>query len=109
MKILLACIAGMSTGLLVERMNESLIKKGRNDISVQAVSMDKLDKDFVQQYDVVLIGPQARFKAPAIQKMCAEFNIHSGVIPMDIYGNLDGERAIAFAFQLSNDGENHEP
>ena len=57
--ILLACSAGMSTSLLVTKMEEAAEKQDIN-VNIKAMSSDNAFHS-LEDYDVLLIGPQMRF------------------------------------------------
>ncbi|WOO88408.1 PTS sugar transporter subunit IIB [Mollicutes bacterium LVI A0078] len=86
MKILLVCNAGMSTSLIVEKMKE--YSQG-NDI-IEAHPITYL-KDHVTEWDVVLVGPQIRYKEKEVKKLCNEYGKVSGLIDMMDYGQGNGQ------------------
>jgi len=61
MKILLMCAAGMSTSLLVTKMEKYAKEIGQADLTIKAEPVEDLDK-CVDQYDVFLLGPQVKYK-----------------------------------------------
>ncbi|WP_244262346.1 PTS sugar transporter subunit IIB [Thermoanaerobacter wiegelii] len=66
MRIVLVCAAGLSTGLLVEAIKKAASKRGL-DISVEAVGVERLETK-INNADVVLLGPQIRFREEEIKK-----------------------------------------
>ena len=56
MRILLACNAGMSTSMIVSKMEEIVQKNGENHI-IWAVDIESIDDD-IGEFDVLLLGPQ---------------------------------------------------
>ena len=57
-KILLACNAGLSTSMLVQKMKDSAEER-KIDVEILAVSVNSIN-DYLD-YDVLLLGPQVRF------------------------------------------------
>lgn len=78
-KILLICAGGASTGLLMQKM-EKYAKEIDVDLDIKATGVMSYDK-YEQAYDVILIGPQIRYKLKEI-----EANVH---IPCAVIESLD--------------------
>ena len=97
-KILLACSAGMSTSLLVAKMEEAAKNRGL-EVSIWAVSQDKANAD-MEKADVLLIGPQMRFPKKKFEKTAGEVGIPLEVIDSMAYGRLDGEAVLNRALDL---------
>ena len=85
MKVLLVCAAGMSTSLLTNNMK----KNADPDDVVDAVPVGELES-VIDKYDVILLGPQIRFKEKDVKKLAEPKGIPSGVIDMRAYGMMDG-------------------
>ena len=66
-KILLCCSAGMSTSLMVNKMQKAAADKGI-EVEIWAEPMDKASSE-VPKADVVLLGPQIKFALPEIKKL----------------------------------------
>ena len=98
MKILLTCAAGMSTSLVVEKMKKAA-KKRDLEATIKAEALDKFE-DVVEEYDVVLLGPQIRYKKDSFQKIGAEHDIKVEVIDSAAYGMADGEKVLDQALEL---------
>lgn len=98
MKILLACSAGMSTSLLVNKMIDASKAEGRDD-KIWAVGQADLD-NALKECDVLLLGPQMRFLAPKIKPQCEELGVPVEVIPAVLYGRVDGKAVLDFADEL---------
>lgn len=98
MNILLVCQAGMSTSLLVNRMLAESEKQGM-DHHIQAVPADELEHH-IDKYDVVLIGPQIRYKEKQITAVTAPKNKGCAVIDAVSYGLVDGKKVLAQALAL---------
>lgn len=91
MKALLVCFAGMSTSIMVNKINEAAKKKGV-DLSVDAVPLSDLE-DNLEGIQVILLGPQVRYALPNVQK------ITNGKVPVQVintvdYGMMKGEKVL---------------
>lgn len=86
-KILLACQFGMSTSMLVERMKEAA-KAKELEVEIAALPINEGLKK-VQEYDVVLLGPQIRFNKGKFEAASAG-KVPVVVIDMRKYGAIDG-------------------
>lgn len=98
MNILLVCSAGMSTSLLVAKMQKESEASGGDD-KIFACSVDQLD-EYIDTYDVVLIGPQIRYKAKSIGEIAAAKGKVSAVIDSVSYGMVDGKKVLAQAYAM---------
>ena len=98
MKILLVCAAGMSTSLVVNKMKKAL-GSDKQDWIIEAHPAEKFDSIF-KNYDVILLGPQIRFKKDEFEKMASEYNIPVGIINSVDYGLTNGEKILNFAEEL---------
>ncbi|QNO13977.1 PTS sugar transporter subunit IIB [Alkalicella caledoniensis] len=91
-KILLACAAGMSTSLLVTKMEKAAVAKGI-EVKIVAVPVDAF-ADNVKDYDIVLLGPQVKFKKDEFQKIADQYGITVLVINSMDYGLMKGEKIL---------------
>lgn len=96
----MACAAGMSTSLLVSKMQKAATEKGF-DAEIFAVAAAEA-QDYVekQHVDVVLLGPQVRFMEADFKKKMEPKGIPVGVIPMADYGMMNGAKVLEFADTL---------
>lgn len=97
--ILLVCNAGMSTSMLVKKMQESAQSQGI-EASIEAKSLTEAKKD-LGQADVILIGPQIRYELESVQNLAE--NIPVAAIDMRDYGMMKGEKVLAQALELLGD------
>lgn len=95
MKVLLICAAGMSTSLLTNNMR----KNAQPGDEVEAVPVSDLEHN-IDNYDVILLGPQIRFKLKDVEKLAAAKGKKAGVIDMRAYGMMDGKAAMDQARKL---------
>ncbi len=66
MKILLVCAGGMSTGLLMKKMEAYWKEKGE-DHKINAVGLSEY-QDVYKDYDIILAGPQVSYRVKQIQQ-----------------------------------------
>ncbi|MEW9122866.1 MAG: PTS sugar transporter subunit IIB [Thermotaleaceae bacterium] len=98
MNILLCCSTGMSTSLLVQKMEkeaEFLGLEGR----IWSVPMEEVH-NHIDEADVLLLGPQVRFKLTTFQTMGEERGIPVDVINMTDYGMINGKKVLEHAMHL---------
>jgi cellobiose PTS system EIIB component len=100
MNILLCCAAGMSTSLLVTKM-EAAAKDQGLDSKIWAVSADQV-KANIDQADVLLLGPQVRYLLPQMQQLGKEKNIPVDSINPIHYGMCNGAEVLKTAVGLTN-------
>ena len=98
-KIMLACSAGMSTSLLVTRMQKAAKERGL-EAKIWAVSETALTTEYAADpCDVLLLGPQVRFRLKSIKEQVKNA-IPVDVIDMRTYGMMDGAAVVAQAYDL---------
>lgn len=98
--IMLVCSAGMSTSLLVTKM-ESAAKKRGLDLSIFATSSSDFDSKIEnEKIDVVLLGPQVRFMKDQFKEKLQPKAIPLDVIDMANYGTMNGEKVLEQALNL---------
>ncbi len=66
MKILFVCAGGMSTGLIVKKM-EKWAAEQNLDLKVHATGVGGYENKW-KDYDCILVGPQVRFIIPEMKK-----------------------------------------
>lgn len=97
---MLACAAGMSTSLLVTKMQAAADEKGL-DAEIFAVPVPEVDDILSEKkVDVLLLGPQVRYLLDQFTEKLAQKNIPVGVIPMVDYGMMNGPQVLALAEEL---------
>lgn len=62
--ILLVCAGGLSTGLLMQKMEKYALEQ-EIELKIKACGVLSYDK-YYQDFDVILIGPQVRYKLKEI-------------------------------------------
>ncbi len=100
--IMLVCSAGMSTSLLVTKM-EAAAKDENFDADIFAVSATEANGVLAEKnVDVLLLGPQVRFMLKQLEEKVASKNIPVAVIDMADYGMMNGQKVLQEAKQLMN-------
>lgn len=66
-KILLICAGGMSTGILMKKMEKYAEEQGIN-LKIDAVGMSAYE-DMYKDYEVILLGPQVSYKKAEIEEI----------------------------------------
>ncbi|WP_033791122.1 PTS sugar transporter subunit IIB [Pantoea septica] len=101
-RIILACAAGMSTSMLVTRMEKEALARNL-DFNIYAIPEQNLREE-LQNYSadiaVVLLGPQVRFKLDENRKLTDSYHIPISVIDSVAYGTLNGPKVIDQALAL---------
>ena len=95
-KILLVCSAGMSTSLLVTKMQKAATDRGL-DLDISATGSGTY-RDLAKTADVILLGPQVRFMLREVTTALPEKPIE--VIDMRAYGKIDGSAVLDQALGL---------
>ncbi|MCC9274605.1 PTS sugar transporter subunit IIB [Enterococcus aquimarinus] len=104
--IMLVCSAGMSTSLLVTKMQKASEVQGF-DTDIFAVSASEADHHLEnKEVDVLLLGPQVRFMKADFEKRLAPKGIPLEIINMADYGMMNGEKVLQQAFDLIEKNKN---
>lgn len=96
MNILLVCAAGMSTSLLVNRMNDAAKGKGI-EVHIEAHPVGSI-KNYGDDANVILLGPQVRFELKKVKGMYPDKPVE--VINMQDYGMMNGAKVLDHALKL---------
>lgn len=104
-KILLACGAGCSSGLVAQSMRK-YAKKCKIDCLIKAVG----DADIINcisEYDVLMLGPHLKYSLPKIENYVKKSGLPVLVqtITKDQYAMLDGEGVLKDAIKLLEEGK----
>ena len=99
--ILLVCSAGMSTSLLVTKM-EGAAKDAGVECKIFALPFSDAPR-VLEEVDCILLGPQVRFQKAAIEKLAA--GLKAGDIPVDVidmrdYGPMNGKAVFEAAMKM---------
>lgn len=66
MKILLACGAGLSTSILMKKIEKYCADKGE-ELKIEAVPVNNVE-GYQNDYDCVLVGPQVSYRVEELKK-----------------------------------------
>ena len=91
MKIMLCCNAGMSTSLLVQKMQKEAAARGE-EVAIEARPMNEA-MDHIGEADVILLGPQIGYAKGAFEK-AVKGRIPVAVIPMVDYGRMNAAKIL---------------
>lgn len=94
--ILLMCSAGMSTSILVKKMNEAAVKT-EAELSVKAIPEQALS-EYLAEADIILLGPQVRFLKDKVQEAAKTIPVR--VIDTMDYGTMNGEKILKQALDI---------
>ena len=104
--IMLVCSAGMSTSLLVSKMQKAAAAENY-DSEIFAVGASEADSMLESKpVDVLMLGPQVRFMKDEFEKKVADKDIPVEVINMQDYGMMNGEKVLQQAFDLIEKNKN---
>lgn len=85
--IMLVCNAGMSTSMLVNKMNQ-VVEKENKEYTIFAVSTSRVQEEVVsKKIDMILLGPQIRYMEDSIKNQVGDVPVH--VIDMLDYGTMN--------------------
>lgn len=94
-KIVLLCAGGMSTSILVKKM-QAAAQEINYDCEIAAYPTSEA-KTKAADADLILLGPQVRFSLGKIQDQCPGIPVEA--IDMRMYGRMDGKGVIELAKQ----------
>ena len=100
---MLVCAAGMSTSLLVTKMEKAAAAMG-DEVEIFALPISEGEKR-VGDVDCILLGPQVRFNLGKIKEEAAKVNsgLPVDVIDMKDYGMMNGEKVYNYAKKLMDE------
>ncbi|MBP2623538.1 PTS sugar transporter subunit IIB [Streptococcus oricebi] len=99
-EIMLVCAAGMSTSLMVTKMQNAAQER---DLAAKIFAVPVPEaKEYLAQHsvDVLLLGPQVRYLLDGFKEDYPE--IPAEVIPMTDYGMMKGDKVLDLAVSLMN-------
>ncbi|MGE6401813.1 PTS sugar transporter subunit IIB [Bacillus cereus] len=98
MNILLCCAAGMSSSLIVTKMEKAAQARGI-EVKIWAVSGSEV-RNHIDDADVLLLGPQVRYLLPKMKELCKDKGIPVDVIQSVHYGLCNGEAILQAALSM---------
>ncbi|WP_436855406.1 PTS sugar transporter subunit IIB [Staphylococcus caeli] len=100
--IVLVCAAGMSTSMLVKKMQDAATEQGL-DREIYAIASSEVDTKLKEDnINVLLLGPQVRFLKNEFESKVSDQNIPVEVIPNMDYGTMNGANVLKLAESLTN-------
>ena len=97
MKILIICVSGMSSSMLVERMREAA--KGMPEpVEINALGGSEAEMDIMSN-DVILLAPQIKYQKEIFEKR-TEGKIPIGIIKPQAYGTMNGKAVLDQAEEM---------
>jgi PTS system cellobiose-specific IIB component len=97
-QILLVCSAGMSTSILVAKMQKVAEDRGL-EVNIEAHANSDIGR-FNGKVDVCMVGPQLKFAVTSIKESLPDIPVEA--IDMRVYGLADGAKALDRAYELIN-------
>ncbi|ELI8127094.1 PTS sugar transporter subunit IIB [Yersinia enterocolitica] len=98
--ITLVCAAGMSTSMLMEKMQQSAKGKG---IDAQIIAMPETRfETYKKPTNILLLGPQISYMEDDLKEKYEPKGIKVAVIDMVDYGTMNGEKVLSDALALLN-------
>lgn len=96
--ILLVCSAGMSTSLLVRKM-EQAAEEERIEVDIKAIAEADL-KNNLDNADALLLGPQVRYLLTKVRGLMEDKGVPVDVINSVDYGTMNGSKVLDQAISM---------
>ena len=100
MNIVLVCNLGVSTSLLVESMKKYLPEGSK----VEAIPVGDIE-DRINEFDIVMIGPQVAFREKRIREIAEKNGKAAGLIDPRNYGRNNGDLIVKHAQEILGTGK----
>lgn len=98
--IMLACSAGMSTSLLVSKMEAEAKARGRY-YKIFATSSSDIDNQLANDKpDVLMLGPQIAYMQKEVRAKADRAGVPMEIINMSDYGMMNGKNVLDAAEKL---------
>lgn len=101
MNIMLVCAAGASSTVMAQSIRKAAKKKGMENVTCKAHSEYEME-GYLDEADVCLVGPHLKNQIESIKQVAKEYDVPAEVIPSEVYGELNGEKALEMALNLLN-------
>ncbi|EAK8473241.1 PTS sugar transporter subunit IIB [Listeria monocytogenes] len=95
--IMLMCNAGMSTSVLVRKM-ERIVEERNLELTIWAISETDFEKNW-RKADAILLGPQVNYMKDKVIDTVGD-NVSVAVIDIVDYGRMNGEKVLDLAISL---------
>ncbi|GHU63539.1 PTS sugar transporter subunit IIB [Clostridia bacterium] len=107
-RVYLFCSGGMSTSILASKMQE-LANSHKIPIEIAAFPDNKIGQIIEEkQPNVILLGPQVKYRYKEIVKQYASTGIPIQIIDQTDYGMMNSEKVLKFAIKLLKDAKQSE-
>lgn len=94
--IMLACAAGMSTSLMMQKMEDAALEQNK-EYKFYAVPATEAEKFLASNHvDVILLGPQLSYMIEDFERLVQK-KVPIRIIDMIDYGVMDGVKVLAYA------------
>lgn len=101
--VILICVAGFSTNFLSDRIQKSAHAHGQK-LMISAISEVYIDDD-IANTDLILIAPQIDYLYDEIISYVDSEKTLVKIIPMELYGMMDGEKVLLFIHDCMKERE----
>lgn len=88
-KVLLVCQGGVSSSFVVNKIKAAFKDRGE-EVEIHAHAGMEL-VDYVGDVETVLVAPNILYMIDDVETICKEHGIEPIVIPLEYYGQMDGE------------------
>ncbi|UUX35405.1 PTS sugar transporter subunit IIB [Fundicoccus culcitae] len=95
MKILLVCAGGMSTSILMKKMEKYWEEQGI-DLDIRAVGLGNY-AEYAKEYEIILVGPQVSYK---LQQIKEDTGLPTEAIPSYDYAIANTQNILKLAQKL---------
>ena len=96
-KILLVCNLGMSTSMLVKKMEQEAEARGI-EIEVAAVPVSFVEKEYLN-WQIIMLGPQVRHEYKGLKAKIGDA-VPVEIIEMRDYGTMNGKNVLDAALKV---------
>lgn len=96
-KILLGCVSGMSTSMVVNYMKRASIKYDF-PIEISYTIESDIESEAIH-YDLVMLGPQLRTSRRRFEKKLSKYHIPVIAIPVALFSDMEGEKILDYAIE----------
>jgi PTS system cellobiose-specific IIB component len=88
-KVLIVCQGGMSSSFVVNKI-KAAFRDHNEEIEMHAYAAMEL-VDYIDEVETVLVAPNVTYMMDNIEATCKAHGMEPIVIPLDYYGQMDGE------------------
>lgn len=97
-KVMLVCAAGMSTSLMVKKMQDYA---NTLDEEIEVFAAPEAEaQSLIEQVDVIMLGPQVSYIFKDFNNEAKQYNIPVTIIDAMDYGRMNGEKVLNLGLKL---------